>query len=958
MKKRGTGWIPDYPDIQDYTLDSLANQIQSQGTAASIDNLAQEISVTFNQFFENQSKYNEEINNQLTQLLQEFINLQTNNNQQANSQLTQLLQGFINIQTNNNQQANSQLTQIRDNLEEKTLGDLRFVKVELHSVIEPGWAYSEVLLIKNYLQSIISTWRQFQGINYQTAITNNIFDLETQETVQKILKNQRCLQVDGFVDKDDMEALTILAQGVNLDREKQFFQIIKKNAEKYTPEEIDKYKAEIDKDNEPNSSFPKNPEQLNLLYQSLLTVYLFPIISSLPTTKYLLSTELYSDTKSEVKQELRNLEIQINEAKINLSNAIKKIENDRDFIEKIIVKFQAGLKKYFNPDELMYLTDLTNQGEGLTKKIIEPLNNLLAQYSKFDKSNIYNYREIIKVLSTTISEFEKMMELLYMAYPPEIPSENYQKTEMPIASPIPVLLVDLFKNKFSKIESAQLESSLLSSETKLSIQNIINLLENQSNSQDKLKLIRPIIEVLVQILMPVGQYSNLSEAVEQGIEKIWDLLAEKKDNQQEIQEIKGLIRETIEEYNLGTVRNYSLMTELSLKELISTALQKFDSDIQELKTANQNQAKQGESQNIAIQGTQLVEKKVTGKETRQLIKKPLFEITNLDEISRKINVATSSPENIEVSKSKTSSQQKNILQFPLSSQVRKDIQALKKPESSHKSIFLSLPEFVDLTYWCSPVEDQGPLNSCTAHAGVALMEYAEKKSSDTYTDASPLFLYRVTRNLMQREGDSGASVRDTIKAMVAFGVCPEVYWPYNEDKFDEEPTPFCYSFAENYKTIKYFRLDYGQISRYTLLSQVKVLLASEIPCIFGFTLYNSVYDEVNVLRGHIPLPSERSKVIGGHTVVAVGYHDRKIIENEDGEQSKGALLIRNSWGARWGQGGYGWLPYDYIMKGLTADWWSLLKAEWLATGRFGAGASAWNPDKGDRNGVTKPGQNG
>jgi C1A family cysteine protease len=53
----------------------------------------------------------------------------------------------------------------------------------------------------------------------------------------------------------------------------------------------------------------------------------------------------------------------------------------------------------------------------------------------------------------------------------------------------------------------------------------------------------------------------------------------------------------------------------------------------------------------------------------------------------------------------------------------------------------------------------------------------------------------------------------------------------------------------------------------------------------------------------------------------------------------------------WGQGGYGWLPYDYIIQGLTADWWSLLKAEWLATGRFGAGASAWNPDKGGEKGV-------
>jgi C1A family cysteine protease len=141
------------------------------------------------------------------------------------------------------------------------------------------------------------------------------------------------------------------------------------------------------------------------------------------------------------------------------------------------------------------------------------------------------------------------------------------------------------------------------------------------------------------------------------------------------------------------------------------------------------------------------------------------------------------------------------------------------------------------------------------------MEYAEKKSSGTYIDGSPRFLYKVTRNLIQREGDSGASVRDTMKAMVAFGVCPEQYWLYDEDKYDEEPTPFCYSFAENYKTLKYFRLDYASISRYTLLAQVKVLLASEIPVYLGshFTTrstMNSMY------RGGIfPYPINATKLL-------------------------------------------------------------------------------------------------
>ena len=33
------------------------------------------------------------------------------------------------------------------------------------------------------------------------------------------------------------------------------------------------------------------------------------------------------------------------------------------------------------------------------------------------------------------------------------------------------------------------------------------------------------------------------------------------------------------------------------------------------------------------------------------------------------------------------------------------------------------------------------------------------------------------------------------------------------------------------------------------------------------------------------------------------------------------------------------LPYDYVLKGLASDWWSLIKLEWLESGKFGLGGA-------------------
>ena len=247
----------------------------------------------------------------------------------------------------------------------------------------------------------------------------------------------------------------------------------------------------------------------------------------------------------------------------------------------------------------------------------------------------------------------------------------------------------------------------------------------------------------------------------------------------------------------------------------------------------------------------------------------------------------------------------------------------------------TLPKSINLREWCSPVEDQGMLGSCTAHAGAGIIEYYERKSFGMHIDASRLFLYKVTRNLMKMKGDTGAYLRTTIGAMVLFGVPPEDYWPYadEEKKFDKEPPAFCYAFAQNYQTIKYYRHDPPETPANTILNRVKTYLSSGHPAMFGFTVDNSI--EQAEKTGKIPFPSSREKIEGGHAVAVVGYDDSIKINNTYGQkETTGALLIRNSWGKGWGEEGYGWLPYDYILKGLAEDFWSVIKKEWVDAGEF------------------------
>ncbi len=235
----------------------------------------------------------------------------------------------------------------------------------------------------------------------------------------------------------------------------------------------------------------------------------------------------------------------------------------------------------------------------------------------------------------------------------------------------------------------------------------------------------------------------------------------------------------------------------------------------------------------------------------------------------------------------------------------------------------SLPARVDLTEFFPPIGHQQRLNASSAFSWCSILEYFQRRTQGTIEPLSRLFLYKATRNLLQMNGDCGADLRSTIRAAATCGLPPERYWPYEPAKLDEEPSPFVYAMAESFDALRWVRLDPPPRNGSATLDVVRGFLASGFPLAFGFVVPVSISAAAD-----IPYRPQLDSLHGGQCVVAVGYDD------ERNHGSKGALRIRNSWGADWGDGGYGWLPYAYVRNELAAEFWTVCHSEWLASGEL------------------------
>lgn len=227
-----------------------------------------------------------------------------------------------------------------------------------------------------------------------------------------------------------------------------------------------------------------------------------------------------------------------------------------------------------------------------------------------------------------------------------------------------------------------------------------------------------------------------------------------------------------------------------------------------------------------------------------------------------------------------------------------------------------IPTSVDLRSKCSTIVDQGDLGACTGNAiASGLREYMLLNfGGPAFTRLSRLFVYYEER---AAEGttneDSGANLRDGMDCILKLGVCKEALDPYNITMFTEAPSKAAMADAPNYKVSKYMRV--------MGIQAVKECLAAGYPVVAGMDVYSQFESQEAAKTGIVRIPSTFEKPIGGHAVTIVGYQDTPKF-SPGYWKGGGKWIMRNSWGADWGDKGYFYLAYDYTNLGYMTEFWT------------------------------------
>lgn len=219
---------------------------------------------------------------------------------------------------------------------------------------------------------------------------------------------------------------------------------------------------------------------------------------------------------------------------------------------------------------------------------------------------------------------------------------------------------------------------------------------------------------------------------------------------------------------------------------------------------------------------------------------------------------------------------------------------------------IETPPFVDSRPNLPPVFDQGKFGTCTAASTASGPKALQEISQGDYPSVglSVAYLYAMSKQLDGIPNQAGTYLRVTFKVLQQYGICPEELYPYSTLTSDINiPMPS----TTLLKAAQAYRIDtYAQIASPTdkdlhaRIGLIRQAIARE-GAIEAALLVTESFMDVKAPDYRIPYPE--GHLLGGHAVCLCGYDD-----------SKQAFLLRNTWGTKWANQGYAWMPYDWVTK--------------------------------------------
>ena len=195
---------------------------------------------------------------------------------------------------------------------------------------------------------------------------------------------------------------------------------------------------------------------------------------------------------------------------------------------------------------------------------------------------------------------------------------------------------------------------------------------------------------------------------------------------------------------------------------------------------------------------------------------------------------------------------------------------------------INYPKELDYRKDLQPIRDQGNQGSCYAQSVACVKEWQEKKDINFNEYLSPQFFYNNRSNLYDnnKNNDYGMNSRDVMKLMKNIGICRESIYPYGFIQDKKNISKNVYKDAQNHIIKGYARIN--------TINECKKNIFINGPCLITFPVFN--YSKQFWIK------KNNEKSLGGHAVVIVGY-------NNEG------FIIRNSWGTKWSDNGYGLYQY-------------------------------------------------